>query len=253
MNLTAFIFLPTGFCKSEHFPELGSIVWKQRSWWYRGGYALKKLSCCMLRSNTQCETQCWMRWEPSLLPKCLYIPHDAVKRHFSSVTFKNIWSEEFLIVHCSFSYSLHFLSPSPPPTLGVVFPPPYSVWITCAYSHTCLAIDLASSEYTGAKESTHGKVCTIDLWRALDAGPALSSLSVPLSFSQALVFTLRLSAPLFPVAEYAFSGLEWRQGRWGKGEDIADPSLRMWNSICGKERRKKTFHPQRWHLGWLGT
>lgn len=155
------------------------------------------------------------------------------------MTFKNIWSEEFLIVHCSFPYSLHFCS------LLLLHPQSClscsqcrlnkCTYSTCTYKRTCLAIDLASSENTGAKESTRGEVCTIALWRALDTGPTLPpSLSLSLSFTTSYVHSLRGSAPLFPLAEYAFSGLEWRQG---KQRESAVLSLRMWDINCGRCKR----------------
>lgn len=101
--------------------------------WGTGGLHMKRLLYGMLRSDTQCGTQWWIQWEPSPPPGRLYILHSAIERHFSSVTFRNIWSEEFLIGYCFFSYFLHiFFSPSFSSTLGVVLPRSLS----CLHAHT---------------------------------------------------------------------------------------------------------------------
>lgn len=63
---------------------------------------MKRLFCGMLRSNTLYNEDC-----PHSQPGSLYIPRDTKERHFSSVTFKNIGSEEFLIVYPCLSCSPH--------------------------------------------------------------------------------------------------------------------------------------------------
>lgn len=53
-------------------------------------------------------------------------------------------------------------------------------------------------------------------------------LRLSLSFSTSYAHSLCLSAPLFPLAEYAFSGLEWKQRKKGKGR-----ILWFWVCECG--------------------
>lgn len=120
-----------------------------------------------------------MQWESPRPPaRSLYIPHDTDERHLSSVTFRNIWSEEFLI-----TYRCLLIPPFLLPAFLPPLPPLLSEQRAHMNPHVWTLICLVRSG-RGASESTHGEVCTIDLWRAWDAGPFLRpSLSCNLSGS----------------------------------------------------------------------
>lgn len=143
----------------------------------------------MLRSSSQCEAQRWMRREPSPLPRCLYIPHDTVERHFSSVTFKNIWSEKFLIVYWCFSYSLHFLSL---PHFRPRSCPPLLPFVSKQHAHTnthAWALIWLVQSVQGQGRALMEKFVQM-ISGGLETQDPLSSLSQSFSLSQPLALTL---------------------------------------------------------------
>lgn len=85
------------------------------------------------------------------------------------------------------------LVPSFSTTIKVVLPWSLSCWITHTCKPTCLGIDSASSQCTGAGGSTHEEIITIDLWRPRDVG----LLSFSVSPSSNLSCSLPLSLFLF--------------------------------------------------------
>lgn len=181
-------------------------------------------------------------------PRCLYIPHNTVERHFSPVTFKNIWSEEVLIVYCCFSYSLHFLS------LFLFHPwscPPLLPFLSKQHAHTHTHTNTHAWALIWLVQSVQGQERALMekfvqlISGGLEMQDPLSFLSLTLFLPQPLTFSLSFSLFWFLVS-FGWICIFWirvKARRKRKREDIAALSLQLQDLNCGvcAKKGKKTI------------
>lgn len=191
---------------------------------------------------------------PHCQPGSLHIPHDTNERHSSSVTFKNIWSEEFLIVYrcvslipsIFFSLSLSFsatLRSCPPPV------PFLSKEHTHTNPHAWTLIWLVQSV------QGQGRALMEKFVQLISGGLEMQDSSLSLC----LCLSCNLSRSLFssPFCCYFVSSgwicIFWIRVKARKKRKTKDIAALSMGSQLWREKKKNFFYPRRKYLGWLGS